>query len=260
MTDQARDPGRFRIALRLTVAALLAAAAAALARAGGAPWSAAAPFAAGAATFTAWRTVPGACVAFALTLAAALAALGSAPREIGALGGLLPALAGLEVLGSCTIVEVARVRQPRRVSRRLLGAWLASSGLVLLGLALCTHEGSWRAGSILLVGGVAYRLGVVPAYAWVPMLLRHPARRIAWLGAPAGVLSATVLDAAVGAVPDRPAAVAALLALALPTLPWALHQSRRQWRRDPPCARTYAIVAAMSAVVAACGAWWWLGR
>lgn len=260
MTQQPKEPGGYRTAARIAVAAALAAGAGALAHAGGAPWGAALPFAAGAATFAAWRSVPGACTAFAFMFAAALVALESGPLDLGRLRPLLPALVALEVLGPLTIAAVAWVRRPRRVSRRLLGAWLASSGLVLLAIALCTRNSAGTAGSVLLVGGLAYRLGVVPAYAWVPMLLRHPSRRIAAIGALAAALAAAVLAAAAGAVPDRPAATATLAALALPTVPWAVWQAVHQWRRDRPCARTYGFVAVAAVLVLASCAWWWLHR
>jgi hypothetical protein len=92
------------------------------------------------------------------------------------------------------------------------------------------------------------------------MLLRHPSRRIALTGVLATGAAAGVLATAVTAVPDRRAAWAVLVVLAGLTEPWAVWQAVRQRRRDPPCARTYTIVAVSAAAVLAAGAWWWLHR
>lgn len=244
-------PGREarRAAVRAAVAAALAGGAAALARGGGAPWSAALALAAGAAAFAAWRTVAGACAGFLAMLAAALAGLGSG--GLGRLGAVVPALAGLELLGLASVGLVALVRQPRKVGRRLLGAWLASSGLVATGLALATREETRPLAGVLLSGGLAYRLGVVPAYAWAPLLLRHPARRVVGLGALALAAAAVTLALVMARLPEPAAARWSLRALAAATLPWAAWQAVRQRGRDPACARTYAVVAAMSVVLLA---------
>jgi hypothetical protein len=260
MTQTERGPRWPRGLVRLAVATALAVLAALVAREGGAPWSAALLLAAGAASFVAWRTKPGARAGFALMLGAALAGAGPGPHGFAGLRPVIPALASLEALGPATIAAVALVRRPRRVSRRLLGAWLASSGLVMSGLAMCTRSGAAAAGSALLAGGLAYRLGAVPAYAWAPMLLRHPSRIISATGtlALAGAGSALALTMAV--VPDSAAAWATLAALAVATLPWAAWQAARQRRRDPPCARTYGLVALTATLVLASGAVWWLRR
>ena len=162
---------------------------------------------------------------------------------------MLPALAGLELLGPVTVVAVALVRRPRRVSRRLLGSWLASSGLVAVGLALATRAATQAAGGALLAGALAYRLGVVPAYAWAPMLLRHPSRRIGATGVLAAAASAGTLALTMPRLPEPAMARLALVVLSASALPWAVWQVRHQWRRDPACARTYAVVALMSVVV-----------
>jgi hypothetical protein len=249
MTDARSRSEARHAAVRAIVAAILAGGAAVLTRQGGAPWSVAIPLAAGAAAFAAWRTVAGACGGFLLMLLAALAALGSGSHDVGRLGPVLPALAGLELLGPATVVAVARARHPRKVSRRLLGAWLASSGLVAVGLALATRDGARAAGGALLAGALAYRLGVVPAYAWAPMLLRHPSRRISATGVLAAAASAGALALTMAHLPEPAMARLALVALAGSAAPWAAWQARHQWRRDPACAKTYAVVALMSLVV-----------
>lgn len=249
MTDAGSRSGTRHAAVRTIVAAVLAGGAAALARQGGAPWSVAVPLAAGAAAFAAWRTVTGACAGFLLLLLAALAARGGAGHDLGRLGPVLPALAGLELLGPVTVVAVAWVRRPRRVSRRLLGSWLASSGLVAVGLAMATRAGTQAAGGALLAGALAYRLGVVPAYAWAPMLLRHPSRRIGATGVLAAAASAGTLVLTMARLPEPSVARLALVVLSGSALPWAVWQALRQWRRDPACARTYAVVAVMSLAV-----------
>ncbi len=254
MTD-ARSPSETRHAAeRAIVAAVLAGGATALARQGGAPWSVALPLAAGAAAFAAWRTVAGACGGFGLMLLASVVALGTGSHDLGRLGPVLPALAGLELLGPATVVAVARARRPHRVSRRLLGSWLASSGLVAVGLALATRVGARAAGGALLAGALAYRLGVVPAYAWAPMLLRHPSRRIGATGVLAAAASAGALALTMAHLPEPAMARLALLALAGAALPWATWQALHQWRRDPACARTYGVVALMSLAVLLFGA------
>jgi hypothetical protein len=249
MTDGRTRSGTRHAAVRAIVAAVLAGGAAVLARQGGAPWTVAVPLAAGAAAFAAWRTVTGACGGFLLLLLAALAALAAGTHDPGRLGPVLPALAGLELLGPATVVAVAMARRPRGVSRRLLGSWLASSGLVAVGLALATRDGSRAAGGALLAGALAYRLGVVPAYAWAPMLLRHPAGRIRATGVLAAVAGAGALALTMAHLPEPGVARLALVALSGSALPWAAWQAVRQWRPDPACARTYVVVGLMSVVV-----------
>jgi hypothetical protein len=245
--------------VRAIVAAVLAVGAAALARQGGAPWSVAVTLAAGAAAFAAWRTVAGACAGFLLMLLASLAALGGGSHDLDRLGPVLPALAGLELLGPATVVAVAWVRRPRRVSRRLLGSWLASSGLVAVGLALATRAGTEAVGGALLAGALAYRLGVVPAYAWAPMLLRHPSHRIGAAGVLAAAASAGTLALTMAHLREPAMARLALVALSGSALPWAVWQTRHQWRRDPACARTYAVVTLMALVVLLLTVRFWTG-
>ncbi len=248
MTGARWRPEVRHAAARGLVAAALAAGAAVLARAGGAPWATALALAAGAAAFAAWRTVRGVGAGFVLMLAAAAAALGGR-HHLAGLAAPLPVLAGLEAFGPTTVWLVSLVRRPRKVSRRLLGAWLASSGLVAAGLALATRDGAQAIGGVLLVGGLAHRIGVVPAYAWAPMLLRHPSRRIAALGVVALAAGAAALFLVVPRLPAPGSARAALGVLSVCTLPWAVWQAVRQWRRDPACARTYAVVAVTAAGV-----------
>jgi len=234
---------------RAVVAATLAVGAAVLAREGGAPWSVAVPLAASAAAFAAWRSVAGVCSGFLLMLLAALAALGAGSHPLGRLAPALPILAALELLGPAAVLAVAMVRRPRQVSRRLLGSWLASSGLVAVGLALVTGDAARGAGGGLLAGALAYRLGVVPAYAWAPMLLRHPSRHITAAGVLAVAASAGALALVMAHLPEPAPARLALLVLSGSALPWAAWQALRQWRRDPACARTYVVVGLMSVAV-----------
>jgi len=255
MTDARSRAGTRHAVERAVVAAVLAGGAAVLSREGGAPWPVALPLAAGAAAFAAWRTVAGACGGFLLLLLAAGAALGAGRRDFGGLAPVLPALAGLELLGPATVAAVGDGAELRKVGRRLLGAWLASSGLVAVGVALAGGAGTRAAGGALLAGALAYRLGVVPAYAWAPMLLRHPSRRIRATGVLAAAASAGVLAFAMARLPQPAMARLALVALAAAALPWAVWQARRQWRRDPACARTYVVVALMALAVVA-----WAGR
>src|SRR5512135_1650741 len=107
MADTRLRSGIRHAAERAIVAAVLAGGAAVLARAGGAPWPVAVPLAAGAAAFAAWRTVAGACAGFLLLLLAAAAALAAGTHALDGLRPVLPALAGLELLGPATIVAVA---------------------------------------------------------------------------------------------------------------------------------------------------------
>ena len=204
---------------------------------------------AAAALFTAWRTVPGVCAGFAVFCGAA--ALAWSGHDVGSLSDLavaLPWALALEVFGLATILAVALVRRPRRVSRRLLGSFLASSGLGLLGVALCSGAATRSVGGALIVGALAYRLGAVPAYGWVPMLLRHPRPAVKGMGV-AGIVGADAVLALVLPLLDRVSAAAALGALSAVTIPWAGARAWRARTSDPPCARTYVIVVAISAIL-----------
>ena len=186
--------------------------------------------------FAGWRTGTGALCGFGLLLlAASLAGRGVVPA---------PALAGplvlLEIVGWGSLGVAAIASDGRRLSRRLLGAWLASSGAVLLGLSLgAAHPG---AGSALVAAGLCYKLGVVPAFSWAPLLLRHPSRRVAAAGLAAFAVGMITLAAVAPRLPDPAAAREAVLALALVTVPWAAWHVRRQWPKDRRCARSYAMV------------------
>lgn len=202
-----------------------------------------------AALFVAWRTVPGVCAGFAVFCGAAV--LAWPDRDAGSAGVLLAALPlalGLEVFGLLTILAVAWVRIPRRLSRRLLGSFLATTGLGLLGVALYADAATRDIGGALIVGALAYRLGAVPAYAWVPMLLRHPKAAVNTLGV-VGVVGAGALLVQVLPLLHPAPAAEALGALSIATIPWAGWHAWRQWTRDPPCARTYVFVMAVSAIL-----------
>ncbi len=214
-----------------------------LAHLGGAGIAPALLAATGAAIFTLWRTVPGVLAGFAAFAGAALLSWHDA-GTLGILRSALPWAGALEAFGLITIVSVALARDPRRVSRRLLGSFLASTGIGLFGVALCADPGAGALGSALVAAALAYRLGAVPAFAWLPMLLRHPSRGIQVLGA-AGVAFASAVLAIV--VPLLPHPGMALLALgALSAIPWAALSGWRQRESDPPCARTYLIVIAIA--------------
>ncbi len=202
-----------------------------------------------AALFVAWRTVPGVCSGFAVFCGAAILAWpGGDAGSAGILLAALPLALGLEVFGLLTILAVALVRIPRRLSRRLLGSFLATTGLGLLGVALYADAATVAIGSALIVGALAYRLGGVPAYAWVPMLLRHPKAAVNAMGV-VGVVAAAALLAQVLPLLSPVPAARALGTLSIVTIPWAGWHACRQRTSDPPCARTYVFVMAVSAIL-----------
>lgn len=194
--------------------------------------------------------MPGVCAAFAAFAAAAFVAW---PRggadSLGALASALPWALGLEVFGLLTILAVALVRDPRQVSRRLLGSFLASTGIALLGVALCATPGARASGSALVAGALAYRLGAVPAFAWLPMLLRHPSRGIEALGAAGVAFAGLVLARVVPLLPRPDAALSMLGALSAITIPWAAANAWRQRSSDPRCARTYGVVMGIAIIL-----------
>ena len=211
---------------------------------GHAPWPAAALGGSGVAVFALWRTVPGAWTGFGLLVAAAVAgrALGAPaawrmPRE------LLVWWSALEVYGLATIAAVRAVREPVQVSRRLLGSWLASSGAIALGLALSGDADAAPIAATLVTFGIMHKLGVVPVYAWAPMLIRHPAPRIVAAGMAGLILAYAVLLRVEPLLPDPADAALTVIGLSVDTLPWALWRVVRQWRTDRRCAQTYAVVA-----------------
>lgn len=201
--------------------------------------------------FALWRTVPGVCAGFAAFAGAAYVAWPSGAASLGALAPALPWAAALEAFGLVTIVAVALVRDPRRVSRRLLGSFLASTGIGLVGVALCASPRSGALGSALVAGALAYRLGAVPVFAWLPMLLRHPSRGIKALGALGVVGAGAVLAKVLPLLPQRGAALTALGALSAVTIPWAAVNGWRQRQGDPLCARTYLIVVGIAIILIA---------
>src|SRR5579859_4183191 len=218
---------------RTAGALALAGGALALARLGGVGLWPSLLAAAAAAVFVLWRTVPGVLCGFAAFLAAATAAW----PEGGRLGGLavaLPWAAALELFGLVTILAVWLVRDPRRVSRRLLGSFLASTGIGLLGVALCAGARTGALGSALVAAALGYRLGAVPVYAWLPMLLRHPSRGIEALGALGVAAAGAVLALVLPLLPRPDAALLALGALSAVTIPWAARNAWRQRSSDPP--------------------------
>jgi len=240
----ARDWPRRAGALALAVITVL------MLRLGHASWAPALLAGTAAALFVAWRTVPGVCAGLAVLCgAAALSWLGRDAGSVGSLSAALPSALALEMFGLLTILAVALVRIPRRVSRRLLGSFLASTGLGLLGVALCADAATRAIGSALIAGALAYRLGAVPAYGWVPLLLRHPKPVVKVIGV-AGIIGAgAVLAQVLPLVPDPASAGVALGVLSAATMPWAGWHAWRQRTSDPPCARTYVIVIAVSAVL-----------
>jgi hypothetical protein len=193
--------------------------------------------------FASWRTGQGALAGFGLLVLASAVSWRPAPHE----GALLLPLGVLELLGWVTLAYAAHASEGRRLSRRLLGAWLASSGLAGFGVSLGgTHA---AAGSALVAAGLAYKLGVMPVFSWAPLLLRHPSRRVAALGVVAfgAVLLATVL--VLPAVPDAASARTTLRVLSAVTIPWSLWHAIRQWPKDKRCARSYALVAVGGALL-----------
>jgi len=231
------------VAARVLGAAALAALALYGLRAGGVSWPVSLAAGAAAAMFTLWRTVAGVCVACAMVVVAAASAVLLAGVPLRVPRGLAGLLVALELFGLGSVAVVALVREPRRVSHRLLGAWFVSSGTLLLGLALCSalpHRGT---GSVLVAAGLAYRLGTVPAYAWAPLLLRHPSALVALLGVVATVAASAVLLVALPRLPDQVAAARTLAVLSAVTIPWAVWHAVRQWRRDRRCALSNAATA-----------------
>jgi hypothetical protein len=197
-----------------------------------------------------WRTVPGVITGFAAFAAAAFLAWPSGGADsLGSLAAALPWAAALELFGLLSILAVALARDPKRVSRRLLGSFLASTGIGLLGVALCANAQSGALGSALIAGALAYRLGAVPAFAWLPMLLRHPSRGIEGLGAFGVIGAGVVLAKVLPLLPQNGAALATLAALSAVTIPWAAWNAWRQRLSDPPCARTYLVVVSVAIIL-----------
>lgn len=199
----------------------------------------------GAACFAGWRTARGTVAGFGGLLAAAFAAWTTAGApSLAAIQPLLPWLGALESVGLVSLIVVARAQDPPRPSRRLLGAWLAPSGMVVLGLALAAATRTAVLGSALVGGALAYRLGVVPVFAWAPLLQRHPHRPVVVFGLAALAFAFAVLLHTVPRLPRPDSAAATLVTLCAATVPWAMWHAVRQRRSDPRCAGTYAVVAA----------------
>src|SRR5205085_10507661 len=101
------------------------------------------------------------------------AALLMAPAALpGTAAALSFLLIPLELYGWLTSL-LTRHPSGVRPSLRLLGAWAASSGCMLMGLALIGRNPSHAAGTVLVCVSLAYRLGAIPAFGWGPLLLRH---------------------------------------------------------------------------------------
>ena len=232
------------IVARVAGAVLLATGALIALRQGGAAWLVAAPCTAAALCFALWRTVAGAASGFGLLLVAAFMAW--SPRDAASLQPLLIPLVLLECFGLATVAAVALARDPRRVSRRLLGCWLASGGMIAVGLSLAASLPARGTGSALVAAGLAWRLGTVPVYAWAPLLMRHPATRIVLLGVAATMAAGATLLFALGRLPHQSAAATTVAVLSGVTVPWALWHALRQWSRDRRCSITYAVVLAAS--------------
>jgi NADH:ubiquinone oxidoreductase subunit 2 (subunit N) len=170
------------------------------------------------------------------------------------LRSLLASLAALEVAGRASVAAVAFANQgPPVPSRRLVGAWLASSAVLAMGTGLAGAGASRTAiaGSGLVLLGLAYKLGAVPLYAWMPLLLRHRARRIALFGALVALPVVSLLLvrgwATLGAAPEVVVVPASLLAAVA-----MVEGSVRALRRDDVrCGLSYAAVAQGGIVVAA---------
>lgn len=223
---------------------------------GHAPWPVALLGGSGAVAFAALRTIRGVWLSFGLLLLAALAAWLVVPHaRSDAARQLLPWITALEVYGIATVVAVRSIRQPVQVSRRLLGAWLASTGAIVLGLSLSANPRAASAAGALVTFGLLYKLGVVPAYAWAPMLIRHPSPFIEVAGVAGMMAALLVLLVALPAVGNSDAAAVTAMTLAVITVPWAAWMVARQWRSDRRCAVTYAVVALMSG-----GLLWFLRR
>ena len=200
-----------------------------------------------AATFALWRTIGGSWVAFALVVVAAL--LAQPPAPLLRLGVVLWPLVALECAGWLSIVLAARWGSGY-ISRRLLGAWLASTSLLVLGAALLSRAGTSGTGAALIGIGLAYKLGIVPMFAWAPLLLRNNSAKVERSGVAALTLATAVLWYVLPRLGDD-AARRTVVLLSLVTVPWAMYHVRRQWRVDQRCARSYAAVlgAALAALV-----------
>ena len=236
---------RTAVVARVCGAALLAAGAAAVLRYGGASWPVAVSAAAGALACALWRTVTGAIAGCALLLLGATLGWSAAAWPHSWQPLVLP-LVTLELYGLATVAAVAMVRDPRRVSRRLLGCWLASSGLLAIGVSLGASLPARGIGSALIAAALAWRLGTAPVYAWAPLLMRHPAARITVLGVVASLGAGATLLFALPRLPHPSAAATTVAVLSALTVPWATWHAVRQWRRDRRCSLTYAVVLAAS--------------
>lgn len=234
---------------RVCGAVVLGGAALAALRPGGSSWLAAVLAGAGAVVFTLWRTLGGAVAGYGLLLAAA-SLTWKVPSAVPAmLSSLVTPLIVLEWYGLASVAAVALVRDPRRVSRRLLGSWLASSGLIVLGLSLCVSVPQRAAGSALVAAGLSWKLGTAPAYAWAPLLMRHPAPLINGLGVVASLAAGAMLLFALPRLPQVDAAGTTVAVLSAVTVPWALWHALRQLKKDRRCAASYAAVAAVSGLL-----------
>jgi hypothetical protein len=209
--------------------------------AGGTPVPPAFCFGLGAALFTAWRTIPGIEVALAFTLLASILAAPSAPL-LRVAASLSPLLLPLELYGWLTAL-FTRHPSGARPSLRLLGAWAASSGCMVMGVALTAGDPARAAGTVLVCVALAYRLGAIPAFGWGPLLLRHPSNRVAPLGAIGLLLSAAALVMATSRFPGLAVARRTDLVLAALAIPYTVRHAMRQWHSDRRCAWSYVAAS-----------------
>ncbi len=210
-------------------------------------WAAALLAGAAGALFVAWRTVAGVVAGFAVFCGAAAAAWPAAGA--GTLGGLAswaPWAIALEAYGLVTLVTVALLRNPPRVSRQLLHSFLSSTGIGLVGVALCGSPATQSAGSVLLTGMLVYRLGAAPAYAWLPLLLRHAHRGVKAIGIAGMLIAAAVLIRLWPLLPERAAATVVLAALPAATIPWSAWNAWQNREKNPSCSRTHVVVIVLS--------------
>lgn len=230
---------------RLAGAAALSLLAILLLHAGGSPWPPALLFGFAAGCFTAWRTLPGSGTGFALMLAAAVLAVREAAVPLHLPMPTLVVGLLLEVFGLGSSL-LPRTPAGERPSRRLLGAWLASTGTLWLGVA--SFRGAPATASTLVCVAMAHRMGAFPAFGWAPLLLRHPDAAVARLGVLAFLAAGVVTVLLVPALPDQHASLVSLRVLGAIALPYTLWHARRQWSVDRRCARSYLAAAGASAL------------
>ncbi len=203
------------------------------------------PFALATACFAVWRSMAGALAGFAFMLAAGWLALrGASAESLRALAPIATTIGAVLLFGVTTIVTTTAISAHGWPSRRFLGAWLAATGVLLVGLALAAAPAAAAMGSVLVAGGLAGLLGAVPWFAWAPLLLRHQRPSISMVGSIALLLTGAVAWWALPRLPDPDAARTTVAVLGGVVVPWAAWMAWRQRAVDPRCARSYAAVVA----------------